>query len=318
MKTRVRLAPLALLLLLLLAGQSSARPRVMPPVPGSIPAPRVPRASAVAGEDFASAIVITSLPFSTTGTTCGFLNDVNFAGQCGDYLGPDVFYAFTAPSDMHVRALLCDDNQDSYVNVYEDDSTTTLACDSQPCSGGSAAFVRMRAGHTYYFVVEDFAWNPCNPYTLTLERQTEPPAGETMAEAIPIPALPFHTTGSTAGYGADYLLECVHQGSPDIVYTFTPSSPICVDITLCPSGYDSSVGVYENLDGSLIACDDDSCNDEFLSARLDAVSLHPGVTYFIVVSGWGGAFGSYVLDIDACAATAARRTTWGQLKSHYR
>jgi hypothetical protein len=228
-----------------------------------------------------------------------------------------VVYVFTAPSDMHVRTAITDLDRDTYVNVFEDDRETALGC-SSPEMEVAPVFVRMRAGHTYYFVVDELGWIPCSSYSLTVEQQSEPTAGQTMADAIPIPAIPFHTTGSTDGYGGDYLVECTQPGSPDIVYSFTPSMPICVDISTCPSGFYTTVGVYENLDGPLIECDDVYCDDEFASARVEAVSMRPGNTYFIVVTGFGGEFGPYVLNVDECGVTASRRTTWGQLKSHYR
>ena len=69
MRFATRLLRHALVLLLLLTAAASARTRVKPVLPDPSPTTRAPRTTAIAGEEFANAIEISSLPFSTSGTT---------------------------------------------------------------------------------------------------------------------------------------------------------------------------------------------------------------------------------------------------------
>ena len=128
-------------------------------------------------------------------------------------------------------------------------------------------------------------------------------AGDTIASATPISALPFHDTGTTVGYFNDYDEVCPYTGStsPDVVYSYDASADVCVSIDLCPSGYDTKVYVYENAVGNLVACNDDaSCTLSYRSF-LRVVHFTPGNTYYIVVDGYGGSSGTYDLTVTEVA-----------------
>jgi hypothetical protein len=120
--------------------------------------------------------------------------------------------------------------------------------------------------------------------------------GDTIADAVAIPVIPFTDTGTTWGYGDDYDEVCPYAGStsPDVVYRYTPPFEMVVDIDLCGSSYDTKVYVY-GADQSLVVCNDDyyapgdPCG-AYVS-RLENVLLQAGVTYAIVVDGYGGASG---------------------------
>jgi hypothetical protein len=126
--------------------------------------------------------------------------------------------------------------------------------------------------------------------------------GDTVATAVVIPALPYSTTGTTTGYNNDYDEACPYSGStaPDVVYAFTPATDARVDVDLCGSSYDTKVYIY---DAALNVID---CNDDFYFAapcgvyvsKLENVLLAGGLTYFIVIDGYGTHHGEYVLDVD--------------------
>ena len=125
--------------------------------------------------------------------------------------------------------------------------------------------------------------------------------GDTVDGAAPIPGVPFVESGTAAGYTDDYDEVCPYTGStsPDVVYVYTPSSDITIDVDLCGSAYDTKVYVYdEGL--NLIACNDDFYFDDVCGvyvSRLEYVSLIGGSTYYIVIDGYGGDFGDYELEI---------------------
>jgi hypothetical protein len=130
--------------------------------------------------------------------------------------------------------------------------------------------------------------------------------GETIGDALPIPALPYSTDGDTSTFADDYDEVCPYANSTssDVVYAYTPLGNQTVDITLCSdSGYDTKLYVYEDnyTPGSPFACNDDSCTtpggQQFVSELL-GLSFISGNTYFIVVDGYAGQNGYYTLDVN--------------------
>jgi len=120
--------------------------------------------------------------------------------------------------------------------------------------------------------------------------------GDTVADAVAI-TMPHVGTGSTVGYTDDYDEVCPYGGStsPDVVYTLTPAADRLVSIDLQGSDYDTKVYVYDQ-DLALVACNDDFYPDYV--SRIDSVLLVGGVQYYVVIDGYGGAAGEYVVAID--------------------
>jgi len=128
--------------------------------------------------------------------------------------------------------------------------------------------------------------------------------GETCALATVIGALPYNDNGTTVGYVNDYDpgawgTGCPYTGStsPDVVYKYTPTTNETVDINLCNSGYDTKVYVFLGscVNANLVACNDDGCPG--YRSVIYALALTAYNDYYIVVDGYGGASGTYVLAI---------------------
>jgi len=124
--------------------------------------------------------------------------------------------------------------------------------------------------------------------------------GETIGTAIPIPALPFVDTGATCDNIDDYDEVCPYTGStsPDVVYSFTPGANVTVTIDLLGSAYDTKVYVYD-AGLTLIACNDDFHAD--YTSAIEALPLTAGITYYIVIDGYGGDCGDYLLNVSVYA-----------------
>jgi hypothetical protein len=129
--------------------------------------------------------------------------------------------------------------------------------------------------------------------------------GDNIGSATPISSLPYANSGTTVGYTNDYDETCPYNspGSPDVVYSFTPSGNQIVNISLCGnSSYDTKLYVYENSVGNLVGCSDDECStpsypDPYVS-RIDTLGLFAGNIYYIIVDGYSGDAGNYTIDID--------------------
>jgi len=131
--------------------------------------------------------------------------------------------------------------------------------------------------------------------------------GDTVDDATVIDAIPYDEVGTTAGYTNNYDEECPYDSmSPDVAYTFTPAGDIALDIDLCGSSYDTKVYVYDH-ELNLIDCNDDYYYDdecgEYVSF-LDAVPMSAGMQYYIIIDGYGGDYGEYLLSVtisEPCA-----------------
>lgn len=130
--------------------------------------------------------------------------------------------------------------------------------------------------------------------------------GETIETATVIPGLPFTDAGNTCVFINDYDEICPYSGStsPDCVYAFTPAADVLVDMFLCMSSYDTKIYVYENTYTPTLpyACNDDNsaCGDfntYLYQSWLADVMLYAGNTYYIVIDGYGGDCGDYILDV---------------------
>ena len=124
--------------------------------------------------------------------------------------------------------------------------------------------------------------------------------GNTILEAVAI-VVPGTWNGTTAGYTNNYDEVCPFSGStaPDVVYSVTPTESINVDIDLCFSSYDTKLYVYdENL--NLVGCNDDfyfGAPCFTFSSKLENVPMQAGMTYYIIVDGYGSQAGVYQMDI---------------------
>jgi len=129
--------------------------------------------------------------------------------------------------------------------------------------------------------------------------------GDTIEECWTIPSLPFFGTGNTCGYANDYDETCPYGSSlsPDVVYCYSPPHGMFVSISLCDSYYDTKVYVYEDewTPGFPLYCNDDNSNcfepPVPYTSWLDTVEMGAGHTYYIVIDGYGGDCGDYVLEV---------------------
>ena len=124
--------------------------------------------------------------------------------------------------------------------------------------------------------------------------------GDIIENPFVVTGIPFEVTGTTDGFNDDYDEECPYTGSTsnDVVYMFSTSGGT-YDFSLCESGYDTKIYIYD-VNQVNIGCNDDACNSSDGSpyrSLLENVTLEPGL-YYVVVDGYGGQNGDYELVID--------------------
>ncbi|MCX6601520.1 MAG: proprotein convertase P-domain-containing protein [bacterium] len=137
-----------------------------------------------------------------------------------------------------------------------------------------------------------------------------PLVGDSCGNAITM-SVPGTYTGNTCYALDDYFYACPPytggQGGRDIAYRYTPPVAQQVTFSLCRSSFDTKIYVYDDsCGGTPMVCNDDvptaTCPGANSSLRslLRCVSLQAGHTYYIVVDGYGGACGDYVLEAGIC------------------
>ena len=127
------------------------------------------------GDTCGTAMVITALPFADTGTTAGYVDDYDEACPYTGSTSPDVVYEYSPTADQLVDVFLCNSGYDTKVFVYEDTCPNGVSCkdDAYYCEElgndyrSYLSCVLMRAGHTYYIVVDGYG-GESGTYDLTV------------------------------------------------------------------------------------------------------------------------------------------------------
>jgi hypothetical protein len=127
--------------------------------------------------------------------------------------------------------------------------------------------------------------------------------GEDFGSAIVIPFIqlidiPFTDSGNTCASLDEYTPPCAFGGNsaaPDVVYVVQPTNDVRIEVTLCGSGFDTVLHVYESGPSGSMWCNDDYCG---LQSRL-VIDLAAGNAYYIVVDGWGSECGDYLIRVDS-------------------
>ena len=157
---------------------------------------------------------------------------------------------------------------------------------------------------------------PIHPLKEAYQGRVNVPAGkdqggDDIGSAVPLSdPLPVTATGTTDGYNDDYN-EGYSSTSPDVVYVYSPTADVLVNITTCyaETSYDTKLYVYQDAltAGQPWAFNDDSYNctvaaEGGFTAIIEGVCLYAGHDYYIVVDGYGGDFGDYKIGIEETTA----------------
>ncbi len=194
------------------------------------------------GDNCASALPISSLPYSTTGYSCTFANDYDETCPYSGGSAPDVVYSYTPAADQAINISLCNSLYDTKLFVYEDAcaSGTAMACNDDACGSDtykSAIYgLGLTAGHTYYIVVDGYGTS-CGDYVLEITEAGAAPANDNCdgAVAISVPECPnvIQVDGTTIGA----TIDC--PGVLDwnaVWYSFTlPYASNKLTIDYCPT-----------------------------------------------------------------------------------
>jgi hypothetical protein len=163
----------------------------------------------------------------------------------------------------------------------------------------------LSGGTTYYIVVDGYSGD-AGSYQFYMDPSYWNVGGEVVASATEISSLPFLGFGFTCPWANNYDETCPYSGSTsqDVVYAYSPLWSEHVDIDLCLSQFDTKLYVYEDAvtPGDPYACNDDYYFDGECGVYASAImnlELRGGHTYYIVVDGYDGYCGYYMLHMDS-------------------
>jgi hypothetical protein len=299
----------------------------------------------VGGDNFGSAVVIPGLPFSDTGNTCAFANDVEAPIECAFSPAADIFYTYTATTDQCVRISLCNSQYNTVLEVY-DSAHELVACNDNyfalnfECELRSILpSVKLIAGEQYYFVVDGFGGD-CGSYQIDVSACPPPCATECPAGAI-----------------VENEPACGPETPPENVQCLTPVHLACNDLGVVWCGtfghYVSPIDSSEtrDVDNFLFTLDVPStvtacvCGPQFADVEIATVdpvcprtslcysqggegeeicctvNLPAGTYGLSVTDLYGSACGTpYVLRVTgmACPPVAALPGSWSRVKTLYR
>jgi len=122
--------------------------------------------------------------------------------------------------------------------------------------------------------------------------------GDNLLDAFVISSLPFHDEGTTVGYTNDWDPICCGgcMFGPDVVYSYSPSQDIVIDVNTCGGTFYDVLYIFENTDANVVACNSfyDVCPPQ---SGLDRFQLTGGNTYYLVVDGYWSSQGDYAITI---------------------
>ena len=255
-------------------------------------------------------IDIPSLPWCDLDqTTCGrgnYYEDPNDDICMGYYTnGEDIFYEITVSSAVTVNFHL-DPKGTSYagMGLFSSCPPTLDNCidyeTSSSSSPKSMTCVSLDPG-VYYLMIDTWSTPYCIPnFDLCIVDTTcEALENDDCANATPVGEvtdLPFSTDAATFDGGG----TC--QSAPNIWYCYTATETGTAIITLCGSGYDTKMAVYDGCTcaplGTELGCNDDSPCD-FMRALQSTVEIPvtAGNSYLVEVGGYSSNTGEGILNI---------------------
>jgi hypothetical protein len=265
-------------------------------------------------------VSVGSLPYSTSGTTCGSGNDITSANAvttgCSSssyYSGEDQVFVFTPTTSGNITISLTSGGTYTGLMLY---NTCPMSCaggsgcvgSATGSSGNKTLVACVTAGTTYYLILDSFAAPTCNAYSnLSISAPGAVSASSNDACAAPTP---LSATGSfsanTNVYTADTPgnLTSVFCGSIENNqwFSFTATSTSAsfsvsgVGGAACGAGVQAQVFSVSTTTGVCSSCNSFTsvstpCYNpgNFTSGSVTATGLTVGQTYYLMVDGNAGA-----------------------------
>jgi hypothetical protein len=256
-----------------------------------------------------------NLWFSNIGATTDGPDEPALCNFGGDtQVGSDIWYAYTPECDGNLTVSLCGSSYDSKLAIYQTDLSFTcptvpsaIACDDNFCGLASqVAFPVVQSSRYLIRIGGQFGAQGNGTLAVTRSEPCPPPPNNNCADAIHLTGettVTFSTLRATTD-GPDEPALCNFDGdtqvASDIWYGYTPECDGNLTVSLCGSGYDTKMAIYQTdlnftcpTVSSAIACDHNSCG---VGSQVTFPILESN-RYLIRIGGQNGLQGDGIMQI---------------------
>jgi hypothetical protein len=254
--------------------------------------------------------------------TCNSITPGTTIGATGASTnGADVWYSFVGTGNLVTASLCGSNNFDTYLQIAPQ-ATGGLTCtaatpswtNDDACGQDAEITFMTQWGVTYLIRVAGFQFYQFGNFTLTMTCDNDNiPNNDNCVDAKPI-RCGGEYYGTTRNATSDVIPVAPNPNVPNsptsmttkgVWYVFQGTGGIVTFSTCSSQEYDSYLRIYTGNCNSLnslveVAQDDDGCGLDCrgsLSAIVRNFQTTLGVTYYILVSGYGNATGNFVLKV---------------------
>jgi len=208
--------------------------------------------------------------------------------SCGALDSEDVWHFYTPIGTGTATFSLCGSGLDTTLTIYDGCGGSELACNDDFCGDGSQVEMEVTAGQSYYLRVAGNN-HVTGTYTLNVSLVISV-IGDDCGDAILVSENVTYNGATTGATGAT-TTSCSSNDTADVWHSYTASGNGVATFSLCGSGFDTSLAVFDGCGGSELACNDDFCS---VQSKL-TLSVLSGMTYLVRVAGFEGDTGDYQL-----------------------
>lgn len=221
---------------------------------------------------------------------------------CQTNFGAGVWFKFTPANDGIVTLSTCGSDFDTVLQVYSGSCGTLIPVASgcndysgPACPSPLSAVLQFPGiGGQTYWILAGGALGARG--TLSMVADPPPPANDACSGSITLqPGVPFIIDTFLAGNGSDPAPTCQPNFGHGVWFNLTLGNSGQVTVSTCGTGFDTVLQVYTGDCNALVpvagGCNDDqgpACGGSRASVRFQGTG---GVTYRILVGGYGGALG---------------------------
>ncbi len=253
--------------------------------------------------------------YTNNHTTGGVADNIDEPTEISCWVGnaaPELVHFFIPPQDMYLQIDLDGSSYDTkmaIVNPCPDGLVSCQFSDNYIDFNAGFDYMLYQAGVQYSIIISGNA--AVGPYQINIRNrafETCPGVEIDLSTWLPGAGDTLTLAGSTVG-SSDDIDELIEVGcweasdAAEHVYFFTPPHTLSLQIDSVGSALDTKMAIVADCPGGDFFC---LYNDDYAGtdAGFNCTVFEAGISYTIIVSGYDGEIGDFVLNIDECESSA--------------